>query len=417
MQKIKLTLASAVMLATGGLALGTAQADSLLAPVVINDTVAGVPMGAPGTGIVPASGFLTYFAIKVRGATSFGAGGDQLHYIWIKKGTSLLNLYDPTGLLRDTNGDAVNYRNTPCTMENSPGGTSRNDMIFQQTSNYGLATNNVRPSGVPYDNAAPPVVPGSVGRDLSTPSAYPGDFVGMTVISDVANLGGGSGSPEGDMSGFAYIVNTNNGDVADYKLLNNHHSAEEGDFSIGFISKHAVDFAWLSTGLPGIPLFTANRADRVKTGWTVSVTGPDMAKHSGAYNNIYGLTVQISQQQRSGEDSPQNMGVGAYDNDERPISGDNPVNVTCMASLNVNDILTPFQIANSTNGGWMRKSIIPLADAYAGTYTPKTARGAIVYRSDSIDIDGPGGFRADRTMQVETGGHLAPGANHVNRPY
>lgn len=407
MEKIKLTLASAVMLATGGLALGTAQADSLLAPVVINDTVAGMPMGAPGSAPITSvpSGFLTYFAIKVRGATSFATGGDRLHYIWIKKGTSIFNLYDPTGLLRDTNGDAVNYRNTACTMENSTGGTSRNDLVFQETSNTVLGTNNVYPSGV------------ANLTDQSTPSAYPGDFVGMTVISDVANLGGGSGSPEGDMSGFAYIVNTANGDVADYKLLNNHHSSAEGDFGIGFISKHVVDFAWLSNGRPGIAPFTATQPNRVKTGWTVSVTGSDMAKHTGAYNSTYGLTVQISQQQRGGEDSPQNMGAGAYNNDEGIISGDNPVNVTCMASLNVRDILTPFQESSTPNGGWMRKSIIPLADAYAGTYTPKTARGAIVYRSDSIDIDGVGPLRADRTMQVETGGHLAPGANHVNRPY
>lgn len=389
----KTRVAGAVMLATVGVAAGTAQADSLLAPVVINDTTAG---------------FQTYFAYKVKGSVGFTAPSpDRLHYIWIRKGTSILNLYDPTGLLRDGNGDQIDYTATPCIMENTFGKTSKNDMIFQQTSTYGPGSLNRYPSRV--------AVPG----DQSVPSAYPGNFVGMTVISDFSNIDEKRGAPEGDMSGFAYIVNTNNGDVADYKLLNNHHTAAEGDFSIGFISKTAVDFAWLGTGVPGVAPFTEFQPNRVKTGWTVAVTGPDMAKHSGSYNNIYGLTVLISQDQKPGEDSPQNTGVGSggYDNDERPYSGETRQSVTCMAALNVTQLASPFHIALSGNGGWIRKSIIPQPDAYALANTPKEASGAIVYRSDSIDIDGPGGLRPDRTMQVETGGHLAPGANHVNRPY
>lgn len=358
----KARLAGAVMVATIGMAAGTvAQADSLLAPVVISDT---------------AAGYETYFAFKMKGAG--GANKDNLHYTWIKKGTSVTDLFRTS---------------KPCIMENNMGKGSKGDMIYQS----------VRAAGRAYT--------GDFMIDSSQPAVYgAGNFVGMTVITDVANeSAGGSGAPEGDMSGFGYIVNAGIGVYQDYKLLNNHHSAEDGNFGNGFVSKHVIDFMWQGPRSIG-------NANPPSTGWTMSVTGPDMSKHSGTYNSTYGLAVKVSQVQRTPEDSPQNAVIGAYDNDEKIISGDKPLLVTCMGSFTKSAFLTPLQIFSTQDGGWTRKSIIPIADAYTagGTDTAKIAKGAITYRADTArGIPGP-----STTMQVETGGHLASGGNnHANRPY
>lgn len=355
----KARLVSAVMIATAGMSFGTvAQADSLLAPLVISDA---------------AAGFETYFALKMKGSQSFSAGGDNLHYVWIKKGTSVNDL----GSL-----------GTPCLVEDNTGRGSKGDVVYQS----------VRTAGALYT--------GGFAFDGSSPATYSaGDFVGMTVISDVSNESdGGSGTPEGDMSGFGYIVNAALGSYQDYKLLNNHHSAEDGNFKTGFISKHVVDFMWMgSSANAGTPI----------TGWTMSVTGPDMSKHTGGYNSTYGLTVKVSQDQRDGEDSPENAIAGAYDNDESIVSGDRPMFITCMGTFTKSGFLTPLQNSSSQDGGWTRKSIIPQADAYAGTNTAKVASGALTYRADTATVvPGP-----STTLQIETGGHLAPGNNHANRPY
>ena len=262
---------------------------------------------------------------------------------------------------------------------------------------------------------------GTLASDGSVPAGYTGtkgNFVGMLVIDDEVNTKKGH-STEGDSSGFVYIVDSATGLVQDYKMLNNHKSSDSGDFSAGFISKHVVDFAWMSGSSPIFPM----KGLAPGTGWTVAVTGPDMTKHkrigTDDYNSTYGLTVKISQSQRKGEDSPQAiMGDGALDNDEVVISGDNPLYVTCMATIRRSDILTPLQLASTVNGGWTRKSIIPLPDAYApGTDKAKVAKGAIVYRSDTALVPSAKGFVPTTTMQVETGGHLSPKNNHVNRPY
>ena len=340
------------------------QADSLLAPLVINT-----------------ANYDTYFAFKIKGATN----SDSIHYTWLKKGTTL--------------ADLSNLEKT-CLMENNMGKGSKGDMVFQNIT-----------GAKQYYN-------GSISVDGSSPAGYnAGDFVGMTVIDDVSDLNEGHSVEGGGSSGFVYIVDRVTGLVQDYKMLNNHKNSKTGDFSTGFISKHVVDFSWMSTST-----LAPVAGSAPSTEWFVSVAGPDMSKHAGTYNSTYGLTVKISQAQRSGEDSPQAvMGGGAVNNDEKVISGDKAVNVTCMGRLDPTDILTPSQLVDLSTGGWVRKSIIPLDDMYAGAdSSPKIATGAIVYRVDKAIVPAslaPNGTFANTSMQIETGGHLAKSHNHANRPY
>ena len=339
------------------------QADSLLVPLVINTT-----------------NYDTYFAFKIKGVTN----SDSIHYTWLKKGTALADLSN---------------LEKPCLMENNMGKGSKGDMIFQNI----IGTKQ-------YYN-------GLISMDGSSPAGYnAGNFVGMTVIDDSSNLNKGH-NIEGDSTGFVYIVNTTTGLVQNYKMLNNHKNSKAEGFSSGFISKHVVDFSWMSTSTLAPVVGSAP-----STAWFVSVAGPDMSKHTGTYNSTYGLTVKISQAQRTGEDSPQAvMGGGAVNNDEKVISGDKAVNVTCMGRLDPTDILTPSQLVGSNEGGWVRKSIIPLDDMYAGTdSSAKIATGAIVYRVDNAIVPAslaPSGTFANTSMQIETGGHLAKSHNHANRPY
>jgi len=358
----KAQIAGAVMLAVAGVAVGTAEADSLLAPIVVQSSAGGIDNG---------EGWSTYFAFKMKGSNSFGNGGDAIHYTYIKKGTSLADLEDL---------DKV------CTMENNMGKGSKGDMIYQRADGTKM------------------YYTGQIPIDGSAPNGYSaGPFAGMMVIDDVSQLG----KQDGDMSGFAYLVHPAEPTVLSYKLLNNHHSKESGDFSIGFISKTAVDFMWLGSS-PTAPALAP------VTAWTLAVTGRDMTRHEGSYNSTYGLTVRVSQKRRGENDSPEDAVKGAYNNDEVVISGDRELKVTCMGSFSHSAFLTPLQNAGSQWGGWTRKSIIAQPDAYAGPDTPKVASGAIVYRADSNDVMG---YSTYTTMQVETGGHLAAGHNHVNRPY
>ena len=371
----KARLAGAVALAATTLMVGTiAQADSLLAPLIIN-TGAGANSFPYSAGPVS-----TYLNVKVKGK---GGYSNDLHYVWIKKGTAISDLFN---------------LNSPCKMTNNWGKSSKADMVFQDTNRLGSWL----PSGAP--------APG----EASTPNAYSAtDFVGMLVISDVPNVAAGHNAPEGDMSGFAYIVDESNGDVVEYKLLNNHRSAQEGDFSAGFTSKHVVDLAWMS----------ARPASGVRTGWTTMVTGPDMAWHSGAFNSSYDATVLFSQNTRPGESSPLDISggtSGVYDNDEKLTSGSTPMEVTCMGSFTRSNFLDPQQLLDTRDGGWIRKSIIPLYERTVRlggltqkVKTNKTAKGAMVYRDDVISVNG---FRPRHTMLPETSGHLAKGANHANRP-
>jgi len=356
-------------------------ADSLLAPLIIN-TGAGASSVPYATGPVS-----TYLNLKLKGKSPFvkklgvAIPVDELHYVWIKKGQSV--------------SDLMNLK-TPCRMIDNMGYVSANDMVFQDTGLVPALANRV-PSGLPIP-------------DMSRPNTYyGGDFVGMLVITDKVNTGkNGSNDSEGDMSGFAYIVDAASGDVVSYKLLNNHHSAAEGDFSGGFISKKSVDFSWLSSRV-------ANKG--VVTGWTAMVTGPDMARHTGLFSDAYDATVSFSQKIHPDgtQDSPLINGQsGVFNNDEGFTSANPHFSVTCMGSFTRTNLLggDPQLLADTANGGWMRMSIAPKIGSN------KRASGAIVYRDDVINAGGVHASpQGSHSMIIETSGHLAKGANHANRPY
>ncbi len=371
----------ATALGIGVFCASTTQADSLLAPLIIN-TSAGVASAPYAAGPVS-----TYLNIKAKGKNPFvkqmGATIplDDLHYVWIKKGQSV--------------ADLANLKKT-CKMVDNIGQISANDMVFQDTGVPPSIANRL-PSGLPTP-------------DFSRPNTYwGGDFVGMLVISDAANAGTNVNSDtEGDMSGFAYIVDAASGDVVDYKLLNNHHGAIEGDFSTGFVSKKSVDFSWMSSSAV---------QGNVLTGWTAMVTGPDMAKHTGLFTDVYDATVSFSQKIHPDgtQDSPLINGQsGVFNNDEGFTSANPRFSVTCMGAFTRSTLLgaDPQLLADTENGGWMRMSIAPIPGSN------KRATGAIVYRDDVINAGGahasPLGYRS---MIMETSGHLAKGMNHANRPY
>lgn len=378
----KAQIAGAVMLATAGVAVSTAQAESLLAPLVIQGT----------------NGWNTYFAFKM-GQTS----SNRIHYTYLQKGNTV------GALIEYTQG---------CQISDNTGAGSPGDMIYQRAdgakmyyTGLGLTTNAIDPN-----------TGNLVDADKSSPNGFStGPFVGMIVLNT-------DNDQDGDMSGFGYLVNPVGPTILDYKLLNNHHSTTEGDFSIGFISKTAVDFMWLSSVPNGgslIPPHVDFAGNVIPggivpvTGWTLSVTGPDMAKHGlqadgTQWSSMYNATVNVSQQRRGGNTSPAEMVAGAFNNDEVVVSGDLPFPVTCMGSFTHNSFLTPLQNLSTQWGGWTRKSIVGQVGAPAAGYEARTATGAIVYRADSDMLNGLSAFT---TMQVETGGHLAAGHNHVNRPY
>jgi len=374
----KARIAGAVMLATAGVAVGTAQADSLLAPLVIDG-----------------SGYETYFNFKMLGANAAapGAGTDNIHYTWIRKGPTLASL-------------SYSNRATGCEMFDINGTGSLNDMIFQQVDQVGnIAT------------------PAGSHSDLSSPAghAYPVDsFVGMAVISDMSNVAPNVGSipaqPEGQMSGFAYIVNTATGDIQDYKLINNHRSAADGDFSAAFTSKKSVDLAWMGSAAGNV-LFPG---DLAQTGWTIMVTGPDMSQDRGLYSSTYDASVTLGQDPRTenllaavpAQDAPLAGLKGVYDNDERFYSGEVTGNVTCMSTFTRADLMSAAQTYSTRNGGWTRLSISTV-DGVSGV-TKHRSSGALVYRADRFNM-GLNGLKI--TMQPETSGHMTTGRNHPNRPF
>lgn len=427
----KTRMALAVMCATAGIAASTAQADSLLAPLVVDD-----------------SSWDTYFAFKMQGANGFnllGNPADPIHYTWIQKGTQWAHLMVDYVDLGPTvaDNDDVAYGPKPCKMFDNFGAGTKNDVIFQSARGFTprMVSNFV------------PVIDGSRPNGYNNNGAVPagGNFAGMVVIDDTVNTdvtNKGSAAPEGNMSGFAYLVNAGQNLMLDYKLLNNHQRATSGDFSIGFISKHVVDMMWLPDNtffpnafgpIPAVPAPIAGTAGTLNlahtTNWYAAVTGPDMTQDVGGFNSIYGLQVVLSTNQRGAglvvnedptlalEDAPTSGFAQAYNNDEKALSGDTPLTITCAGMYQRDDFLTGPQANTSRRGGWARRSIIPLTDQFAGANTPKKATGAIVYRGDTFvdlrDADGTSGFvpGGAMTFQVETGGHLNPVANHANRPY
>ncbi|TXH66908.1 MAG: hypothetical protein E6Q83_19325 [Thiothrix sp.] len=311
---------------------GVASADSVLAPLVI-----GVSGGAQ-----------TYFSIKARGNGTANLGGtsgysanSNLHYVWFQKGKSVDDLYNLA---------------TPCTVSNNNGKVSPWDMVFQRA--VGSAPSN-------FNLAA--------GSDRSQPNGYSaGDFVGFVVITDVANKNANPAvkdlANEGELSGFGYVVDAGNSFVLDYKLLNNHRSKIEGDFSAGFISKKSIDYSWMPTSL-------------ATTEWLTVVTGDDMLKaETGA--GKYDATVTISQDTLAGSVSPRLPmgGSGIYDNDETVISGSTPLKVTCMGAYNRAAFSNDLQLSGTHNGGWTRMSVA------ASSGSTQVASGAITYKAELLNF-------------------------------
>ncbi|TXI33545.1 MAG: hypothetical protein E6Q58_02600 [Niabella sp.] len=305
---------------------GVASADSVLAPLVI-----GLDNGAQ-----------TFFSIKARGTGAVNArmtGQTDLHYVWFKKGNSLTSLANLSG---------------KCEVSNNNGRVSPWDLVLQR------AVDNDADVNLDAD-------------DASVPNGYSaGDFVGFAVITDNANKNANPAvkdlANEGELSGFGYVVDAANSFVLDYKLLNNHRSKIEGDFSAGFISKKSVDFSWMPV-------------DIAATEWLTVVTGEDMLKaDSGA--GEYDATVKFSQDTLAGSVSPQLPfgGSGVYDNDEKVTSGGKNFNVTCMGVFGREQLLNTLQLSDTIDGGWKRMSI----GAVSGTN--QVASGAIVYKAEAIDF-------------------------------
>jgi hypothetical protein len=299
-----------------------------------------------------------------------GSSMTDLHYVWFKKGTNL---------------DSLSDLGAPCEVSNNNGRVSPWDMVFQRAVGDGSNGTQINLLGA---NAAL----GLTSLDASAPNGYTaGDFVGFVVITDNANKNANPAvkdlANEGELSGFGYVVDPSNNIVLDYKLLNNHRSKVEGDFSAGFISKKSVDFSWFPVGMAA-------------TQWLTVVTGEDMLKaDSGA--GSYDASVYLSQDTAAGSVSPQlpTGGSGVYNNDETVTSGAKNLRVTCMGTLDRSHLLSTLQAADTVNGGWKRMSIQNSAvratetGGASSSATTQVASGAIIYKAEVINfIPAPAGF-------------------------
>ena len=389
----KAQLAGAVMLATAGVAVGTAQAESLLAPLVINSSVENGDDWR----------IETYLSMRT-GASLDMNSPYNLHYRWIQKNhPSTLSpelkaledeLEDGKPKYIDTPMKALGQLDRECKMINSFGKATPRDMIYQTTA--GSADFKALPRGF--------VGSSEDGLEASQPSGFPGDFAGMLVID-------ADGTQEGNFSGFAYIIDTENATMIDYKLLNNHHSTVPGNFAAGFISKKSIDYSWLPDTL-------------ASTEWYTAVT----SKNMGAYvedsaHSIYDATVTIGNYARVELDGTSNQrdpwaiqgGIGVFDNDENFISGAPDFNVTCVGLYSRTKFIDPSQEHFTENGGWTRRSITPVKGKKID------AKGAITYKWEKSKQDGPYAAllngRNAVSFQVETSGNLSTKKSHANKPY
>ncbi len=339
---VALAVASSLMVS------GVASADSLLAPLVV---------GIDG-------GEQTYFSIKMRGngaANHAMASKSPLHYVWFKKGTT---------------GDDLYNLSKPCDVSSSTGYGSPWDMIYQRAvvANPGGTANLAGP-----DSFMNTPLGGNV-EDKSSPKAYSaGNFVGFVTITDMQNVNADPAvknlSNEGEISGFAYVVDTTNSAVMDYKLLNNHRSKVEGDFDAGFISKKSVDFSWMPTAM-------------AHTEWLTVAISDDMSKNTDS-SGSYDATVLLSQNTLSGSLSPQiptGNQSGAYNHDEVVVDGGKNLKVTCMGKYVKGAFLNAHQDVETEWGGWKRMSIADTATTSAGVATSSRATGAITYKSEFVNF-------------------------------
>lgn len=402
----KARLAGAVMLATAGVAAGTAQADSLLAPLVIYDTTGGN------------AGTSTYFAMKLRGSgipdqfnVDGGSLNDTLHYYYIQKTTGM-GAGANTGV--NSIQDLHTYASTGgCHVQNNSGRVSSWDVVFQDVLGNKPSTDRSAPNGW---------------------NALAGDFYGMMVMDDQSNLPENNGDgtlasrrvAEGEFSGFAYIINTAQGLMMDYKLINNHLSKQSGDFSPGYISKQSIDWMWLpatNTRLGGNPVgpgFTE------RTAWYTAVTGLGMSRAAeNTPGSRWDEVVTFTQQPVAGKQDIQTVitakssvsGSGAYNNDEDVVSGDKDLTIKCLGLYDRSDFLTSLQQPATVNGGW--KPVHVVATTNSGIDTVK-GRGALTYRFDDVNgFFNTTGGDVGITMQVETGGNRNAGGfgSHPNRAY
>lgn len=430
------------MLATAGVAVGTAQADSLLAPLVIHDTTGGN------------AGTETYFAFKMRGVgepDSFNVNYtfSPIHYTYIQKTTGMGNGAD-TGV--DSIQDLHTYASTGgCHVQNNTGFGSSYDLIFQ------TATATDRTAWeTGYETSGPlQLQANAFTADNSNPNGWnpaAGDFYGMMVIDDAANLPdvnpdplapiSGRRAEEGELSGFAYIVNPAQGILFDYKLINNHLSKASGDFSPGYIAKQSVDWMWLPATNTRTPNPVANFTER--TSWYSAVVGKGM---SGAAENTPGgrwdEVVTFTQ-------NDPNLGLhnnvikasitkknsiaasGAYDNDEDVVSGDKDLVIKCLGLYDRSDFLTSLQVPATVNGGW-KPVYIDAGASESADPANVYGNGALTYRFDDLNglingtgpngvppHQGPDGLDIGITMQVETAGNRNAGGafgQHPNRAY
>lgn len=385
---------------------GVASADSLLAPLIATDGV----LGAAGQ-------YDTFINLKIRGRATPNAGMTgrspvNITYLQKNAGSSAAGA-PASGTVADMYNPTLRCTHTDGSITGTPW-----DILYYEA---GFGGYNAADASIGFGAGfTAPLVPA-----FGAPAAAPNQFFGMAIFDDAFNIAVPKGN-DGDMSGFAYVIDYTTGLMHDYKLLNNHKSTDTGDFSSGFISKKVVDFAWG-------PVATWD------TQWLVAVTSDDMTNNggTGSLGGAYDATVNITQNTLAGNDSPRGpLGgmTGAYNNDENSISGEQNVQVTCMSIIGLRPflappsgaatglsnigsisagILTPGQYANSLQGGWARRSITPVntLTTFPGITVPTSyaASGAIIYKMENNGVF--------NSFQIETSGHLSPGNNHANRPY
>ncbi|MGH8559914.1 MAG: hypothetical protein ACRESZ_21175 [Methylococcales bacterium] len=414
----KKTLNVAIGAALGVAVTVPASADSLLAPLVVS------------TGNIQ-----TYFQLKVQGdpgptgkgiADARWSTSSDLHYYWFQRGVQVSDLrLNPAGW----SPFRVSRAGLGCEKTDVRGVVSPWDMVFQSLT--------VAPPLGPINPPTP--VDQSVAQFVSGP------FVGFMILDDeVAGVSVGFDpanpnpnkphqSQEGQFSGSAYVVDFVQNIVLDYKLLNNHNSAESGNFAAGFISKKVVDFQWW----PENQFFTEWLVLAVGRGMTQDISGIPSSDIS------WPGRVQIRQDLPAFPGGPSARTPfggqqGVYNNDERVFSGTRNPTIDCMALIDRSSIMPENPWVNTVHGGWTRKNLTPVLDSSGGI----SANGAIVYRFETgiaqygpqpqtVGYPGyPNVFGANTvptntfrsapvnvtSFQVESSGHLQNG-ERPNRPY
>lgn len=312
-KKTSIALAvAAVTLST----ISTASAESLLAPVVIND-----------------ANYDTFVSMRTGGVVT----NDELHYHWIKKGKNL---------------NSLKKLGVECSVVNSTGTATPKDMIYQDT----------------QGNGAFVALPAAGVTDASVGSGYLGGFAGMMVV----DVNGSGGIEEGNFVGFAYIVNSNSGVVLDYKMVNNHKTSKSGDFSTGYAAKKSIDYSWLPETVATTQWITSVLSNDMTAGpEQAGVYDATVLMSNQPREELDGTANQQSPQILHG-------GIGVMDNDENPLSGGQQPKITCMGMYDRLAFIDPAHENFTKDGGWTRRAIQPVdkvIDAQ-GALTFKWEKGA-----------------------------------------